>query len=145
MGHVALRGLQGIQFEIVFLNLLLDVRGEVAGPFGPLDGRFAIGLAVNACGILHCPVAPLTGLDDGIAPPTIVRAAILLHEDALRSHLYGLTNHDDLPPFSTRFFERVKIIELFKFMKRHKKKRATRISVTRFGKNQPRPQINLII
>ena len=99
MADIPLRGLQRIQFEVVFLNFLFDVGGEIAGPFRPFDGRFTIGFAVNTCCVFHRTVTPPAGLHDGIASPTVIGAAVLLHEDTFSSNLNGLTNYGDLPPF----------------------------------------------
>jgi hypothetical protein len=57
--------------------------GKITGSFGPLDRRLTIGLAISSRRELHHPVTPFAGLDDGIAFPTVVGTAVLLHEDTL--------------------------------------------------------------
>jgi hypothetical protein len=76
------------------------VSGEIAGPFSPFNRRLTIGLAIGPYFISHHPVTSFAGLDDGIASPTVIGTAVLLHEDALCSYLDSLTNHGNLPPFS---------------------------------------------
>jgi hypothetical protein len=95
----ALGSFQGVQFEGVFLDLFLDVRGEIAGSFGPFDRGLAVSLAKNARGVLRRTIAPLTGFHNGVTSPTVVGAAALLHEDALRSRFVGLALHGNRPPF----------------------------------------------
>jgi hypothetical protein len=80
------------------------VSGEIAGSFCPFDRRLTIGLAIGTYFVSYHPVTPFAGLDDGITSPTVIGTAVLLHEDALCSHLDALTNHDDLPPFSLNLF-----------------------------------------
>jgi hypothetical protein len=80
------------------------VGGEIARPLCPFDRRFTIGLAIGTCLISHHAVTTLTGLHDGIASPTVVGTAILLHEDAFRSYLNSLTNHDNQPPLFMDLF-----------------------------------------
>jgi hypothetical protein len=76
------------------------VSGEIAGSLGPFNSRFTIGFAIGTSFISHHSVTPLTRLYDGIASPTVVRTAILLHENTFCSYFNGLTDHDTLPPFS---------------------------------------------
>jgi len=76
------------------------VRSEIARTLGPLDRGLTVGLAVGTRLKFHYSVTPLAGLHNGIARPTVVGTAALLHKDALCSYLYSLTNHGDLPPFS---------------------------------------------
>jgi hypothetical protein len=104
LAHVSLRGLQRVEFEVVLFNFFLDVSGEIAGSFCPFDGGLTIGLAIRPDFVSDHSVAPFAGLHDGIASPTVVGTAALFHEDAFCSHLYGLTNHGDLPPFSLDLF-----------------------------------------
>jgi hypothetical protein len=104
LAHISLRGLQRVQFEIILFNFLLDVSGEIAGPFCPLNRGLTIGLAIGTYFVSYHSVTPFAGLHDRITSPTVIGTAVLLHEDALCSHLDGLTNHDDLPPFSLNLF-----------------------------------------
>jgi len=104
LANISLRGLQRVQFEVIFFHFLLDVSGKVAGPFCPFDRGLTIGLAVGANFVTDHSVAPFAGFHDGITPPTIIGTARLLHEDTLCSHFDGLTNHGDLPPFSLSLF-----------------------------------------
>jgi hypothetical protein len=99
LAYVSLRGLQRVQFEVILFNFFFDVSGEIAGSLCPFNRRLTIRLAIRPYFVSHHSVAPSARLYDGIASPTIVGTAVLLHEDAFCSHLYGLTNHDDLPPF----------------------------------------------
>jgi hypothetical protein len=107
LGHISLGGLQRVQFESIFLHRPLDMGGKIAGSFCPFDAGFTIGLAIGTCGIFNHPIAPFAGLHDGIAPPTVVGTAILLHENTFCSYFYGLTNHGDLPPFSMNCYLRI--------------------------------------
>jgi hypothetical protein len=100
LAYVSLRGLQGVQFESIFFDFLLDMSGEITGTFCPFDRGLAIGLAIRPHFISNHPVTPLAGLHDGITSPTVIGTACLLHEDTFCSHFNGLTNHGDLPPFS---------------------------------------------
>ncbi len=100
LGHITLGSLQRIQLKGVLFDFLFDVSGKIAGSFGPLDGRLTIGLAVSTGRELHHSITPFAGLDDGIASPAIVGAAVLLHEDTLCPRLNRLTNHGNQPPFS---------------------------------------------
>jgi hypothetical protein len=104
LAHISLRGLQRVQFEIVFFNFLFDVSGEIAGSFCPFNRGLTIGLAIGTYFVSYHSVTPFAGLHDGITSPTIIGTAILLHEDTFCSHLDGLTNHGDLPPFSLNLF-----------------------------------------
>jgi hypothetical protein len=100
LAYISLRGLQRVQFEIIFLNFLLDVSGKVAGPFCPFDRGLTIGLAIGAYFVSDHSVTPFAGFHDGITSPTVIGTACLLHENTFCSYFYGLTNHGDLPPFS---------------------------------------------
>jgi hypothetical protein len=104
LAYISLRGLQRVQFEIIFFNFLLDVGGKVAGPFCPFDSGLTIGLAIGTYFVTYHSVTPLAGLHDGITSPTVIGTACFLHEDAFCSHFDGLTNHGDLPPFSLNLF-----------------------------------------
>ncbi len=123
MAYISLRGLQGVQLEIIFFDFLLDVRGKVARPFRPFYRRLTVGLAIGTDLVSHHSLTPVAGFHDGITSPTVVRAACLLHEDTFRSHFDGLTNHGDLPPFSLIFiFQLAEIAILFLFHQRAQKK-----------------------
>jgi hypothetical protein len=99
------------------------VSGEIARSLRPLNRGLTIGLAIRSNFESDHSVAPSARLHDGIASPTIVGTAILFHENAFCSHLYGLTNHDNLPPFSlSLFFQLIKIIEVYLFYKQAQKK-----------------------
>ncbi len=74
--------------------------GEVARSFCPFHRRLTISFAIGTGFVTHHSITPFARLYDGVTPPTVVRAAVLLHEDALRSHLNTLTNHGAQPPFS---------------------------------------------
>jgi len=100
LADASLRSLQRIQLEGILLHFLLDVGGKIARSLGPLDRRLTIGLAIRPGRVLHYPIAPLAGFDDGIAFSAVVGTAVLLHEDTLRSRLDRLTNHGNQPPFS---------------------------------------------
>jgi hypothetical protein len=90
------------------------VSGKIAGPFCPFNRGLTIGLAIGPHFESHYPVTPFAGLDDGIASPTVIGTAVLLHEDALCSYLDSLTNHGDLPPFSLNlFFQLDEIIAVY--------------------------------
>jgi hypothetical protein len=104
LAYISLRGLQRVQFEMIFFNFLLDVSGKVAGPFCPFDRGLTIGLAIGTCFVSDHSVTPFAGFHDGITSPTIIGTACLLHEDTLCSRFDGLTNHGDLPPFSLSLF-----------------------------------------
>jgi hypothetical protein len=75
------------------------VGGEIAVPFCPFNAGLRIGLTIGTYFIGHHSITPFAGLHDGITSPTVVGTAILLHEDTFCSHLDGLTNHGNLPPF----------------------------------------------
>jgi hypothetical protein len=98
------------------------MRGEVAGSLCPFDGRFTIGLTIRPCCVLHHSVASFAGLHDGITSPTVVGTAALLHKDTFCSYLDGLTNHGDLPPFTMNFLNLMKMIEIYYFFNKYKKK-----------------------
>jgi hypothetical protein len=105
------------------------VSGEIAGALCPFDGGLAIGLAIRPGRVLHDSVTSLAGLDDRIASPAIVGAAVLLHKDALCSRLNRLANHDNLPPFFRLFlFNLVEMITFSAFFQPLQKKRVTRKS-----------------
>jgi hypothetical protein len=76
------------------------VSGEIAGSLCPFDGGLTIGLTIGTRFEYHHSITPFAGLHDGITSPTVVGTAVLLHEDTFCSHLNGLTNHGNLPPFS---------------------------------------------
>ena len=99
LAHISLRGLQRVQFEIVFFNFLFDVSCKIAGTFCPFYRGLTIGLAIGTHFISGHSVTPFAGLHDGITSPTVIGTACLLHEDAFCSHFDSLTNHGDLPPF----------------------------------------------
>jgi hypothetical protein len=99
LGDIALGSLQWVQFEVIFFNFLFEMSGEIAGPLCPFDRGLTIGLAIRTCFIGHHSVTPLARLHDGIASPTVVGTAILLHEDTFCSYFDGLTNHGNQPPF----------------------------------------------
>ena len=122
MAHISLGSLQRVQFEVVLFDFLLDVSGEIAGSFCPFDRGLTIGLAIRSYFVSYHPVAPFARLHDGIASPTVVGTAVLLHEDTFCSHFYGLTNHGDLPPFSLNFFKLAEITEVYSFHKWAQKK-----------------------
>jgi hypothetical protein len=118
LAYISLRGLQRVQFEIIFFNFLLDVSGKVAGPFCPFDRGLTIGLAIGTYFVSYHSVTSFAGFHDGIASPTIIGTACLLHEDTFCSHFDGLTNHGDLPPFSLNLF--FKVVEIIKVCLFHK-------------------------
>jgi len=80
------------------------VGGEIASSLCPFDRRLTIGLTIGTHLISHHTVTSLAGFHDGIAPPTVVGTAILLHEDAFRSYLDSLTNHGNQPPLFMDLF-----------------------------------------
>lgn len=91
---IPLGGLQGIKlFDGVVSLFFLNMGGEVAGAADPLDARFAVAIAIGACGILYDTAATLALLHHGMTLPAIVGAPLFPHEDALRPRLYRLTNH----------------------------------------------------
>jgi hypothetical protein len=100
LGHASFRGFQRVQFERIFFDFFLDVGGEIAGTFRPLDGGLTIGFAIASSSIFHCSITSFARLHDGITSPTVVGTAVLLHEHTFCSHLNCLTNHDQLPPFT---------------------------------------------
>jgi hypothetical protein len=104
LAYISLRGLQRVQFEIIFFNFFLYVSGKVAGPFCPFDRGLTIGLAIGTYFVSDYSITPFAGFHDGITSPTIIGTACLLHKDAFCSHFDGLTNHGDLPPFSLSLF-----------------------------------------
>jgi len=99
LGDVTFGSLQRVQFEVIFLNFLLDVSGEIAGSLCPFDRGLTIGLAIGTCFIGHHSITRFAGLHDGITSPTVIGTAVLLHEDTFCSHFDGLTNHGNQPPF----------------------------------------------
>ncbi len=107
--------------------------GEIAGSFCPFDRRLTIGLAIGTYFVSYHPVTPFAGLDDGITSPTVIGTAVLLHEDALCSHLDCLTNHDQLPPFTTIYFPELTGMIGFLDLRIGYKKKSYQLSVTRFG------------
>jgi hypothetical protein len=135
LGNISLRSFERVQFEGVLFYLFLHVGGEIAGPLCPFDRRLAIGLAVGTRLISHHTVTSLAGFHDGIASPAVVGTAILLHEDAFRSYLDSLTNHDNQPPFFMDLFCNLLKLLIITISKKGIKKRATE-KVTHFGKNQ---------
>jgi hypothetical protein len=111
------------------------VRGKIAGSLCPFDRRLTIGLAVGTRLISHHTVTSLAGFHGGIASPTVVGTAILLHEDAFRSYFDSLTNHGNQPPlFMDLFSNQLKLLTIT-ISEKGIKKRATE-KVTHFGKNQ---------
>jgi hypothetical protein len=82
------------------------VSGKIAGSLCPFDRWFTIGLTIGTRLKGYHSVTPFAGLDDGITSPTVIGTAVLLHEDALCSHLDSLTNHGDFPPFSMFIFSK---------------------------------------
>jgi hypothetical protein len=104
LAYISLRGFQRVQFESIFFDFLLDMSGEIARTFCPFYRGLAIGLAIGPYFIINHSVTPFAGLHDGITSPTVIGTACLLHEDTFCSHLDGLTNHGDLPPFSLSLF-----------------------------------------
>ena len=99
--------------------------GKIAGSLCPFDGRLTIGLTIGTRFVYHHSITPFAGLHGGITSPTVVGTAVLLHEDALRSHFCSLTNHGDLSPFSMDYVSKLKAIEMisvFFFANGHKKK-----------------------
>jgi hypothetical protein len=109
------------------------VSGEVAGSLCPFCSGLTVGLTIGTCFVGHHTVTPFARLHDGIAPPTVIGTAILLHEDAFCSYFDGLTDHGNQPPFYDLFFSKIiEIIQVCFSMKKHKKK-SYRIPVTHFG------------
>jgi hypothetical protein len=104
LANASFGSLQRVQFEVIFLNFLLDVCGKIAGPFCPLGRGLAIGLAIRTGLKFRHAIAPFAGLYDGITSPTVIGTAVLLHEDTFCSCLDGLTNHGYLPPFFLDLF-----------------------------------------
>jgi len=104
LGNISLRSLQRVQFEGILFYLFLHVGGEIARSLCPFDRGLTIGLAVGTRFISHHTITTLTGFHDGIASPTVVGTAILLHEDAFRSYLNSLTNHGNQPPLFMDLF-----------------------------------------
>jgi hypothetical protein len=104
LAEISLGSLQRVQFKVVFFHFFFDVSGEIAGPFCPFDGGLTIRLTIGTCFVCYHSITPFAGLHDGITSPTVVGTAALLHEDTFCSHLDGLTNHGDLPPFSMDLF-----------------------------------------
>jgi hypothetical protein len=99
LGDISLRSLERVQFEGILFYLFLHVGGEIARSLCPFDRGLAIGFAVGTRLISHHTITTLAGFHDGIASPTVVGTAVLLHEDAFRSYLNSLTNHGNQPPF----------------------------------------------
>jgi hypothetical protein len=98
LGNISFRSLERVQFEGILFYLFLHVGGEIASSLCPFDRRLTIGLTIGTHLISHPPVTSLAGFHDGIASPTVVGTAILLHEDAFRSYFDSLTNHGNQPP-----------------------------------------------
>jgi len=111
------------------------VGGEIAGSLCPFDRRLTIGLTIGTRLISHHTVTSLAGFHDGIASPTVVGTAILLHKNAFRSWFNSLTNHDNQPPFFMDLFSNFLKLLPITISKKDIKKRATE-KVTHFGKNQ---------
>jgi hypothetical protein len=123
LGNISLRSLERVQFEGILFYLFLHVGGEIAGSLCPFDRRLTIGLAVGTRLISHHTVTSLAGFHGGIASPTVVGTAVLLHEDAFRSYFDSLTNHGNQPPlFMDSFCNRLKLLTNYNFRKGHKKK-----------------------
>jgi hypothetical protein len=80
------------------------VGGEIASSLCPFDRRLAIGLTIGTQLKSHHTVTSLADFHDGIASPTVVGTAILLHEDAFRSYFDSLTNHGNQPPLLMDLF-----------------------------------------
>lgn len=99
LGHISLGSLQGVQLEVLFLDLFLHVGREVAGSLCPFQSGFAVGLAKRTRGVLDDAVASDTLIDDRIALAAVVGTTALLHEDALGPRLHRLALHGSLPPF----------------------------------------------
>jgi hypothetical protein len=110
---------------MIFFHFFFDVRGKIAGPFCPLDGRLTIGLAIWPGWVFHHSITSFAGLHDGIASPTVVGTAILLHEDTFCSYLDSLTNHGNHPLFTMNFFKSYWINWNLLFLKFAQKKRVT--------------------
>jgi hypothetical protein len=104
LGNISFRSLERVQFEGILFYLFLHVGGKIAGSLCPFDRRLTIGLTIGTRLISHHTVTSLAGFHDGIASPTVVGTAILLHEDAFRSYLDSLTNHGNQPPFFMDLF-----------------------------------------
>jgi hypothetical protein len=104
LGNISFRSLERVQFEGILFYLFLHVGGKIAGSLCPFDRRLTIGLTIGTGLISHHTVTSLAGFHDGIASPTVVGTAILLHEDAFRSYLDSLTNHGNQPPFFMDLF-----------------------------------------
>jgi len=91
---IALGGLQRIKLFYVVVRLyFFDMGGKVAGASDPLQPRFAVAIAIGACGILNDTVTALALLYHRMTLPAVVRTTLFPHEDALRPCLYRLTNH----------------------------------------------------
>jgi len=97
--HIPLGSLQRVQLEVIFLHFLFHVGGKVAGSLCPFHRRLTIGLTVGTSLVVRYSITPFAGLYDGIASPTVVGTAALLHEDTFRSYFNSLTNHGTQPPF----------------------------------------------
>jgi hypothetical protein len=135
LGNVSLRSLKRVQFEGILFYLFLHVGSKIAGSLCPFDRRLTIGLTIGTRLISRHTITSLAGFHDGIASPTVVGTAILLHEDAFRSYFDSLTNHGTQPPFIMNLFSKHLKLLTIKTSKKSIKKRATR-KVTHFGKNQ---------
>jgi hypothetical protein len=135
LGNISLRSLERVQFEGILFHLFLHVGGEITSSLCPFDRRLTIGLTIGTRLISHHAVTSLAGFHDGIASPTVVGTAILLHEDAFRSYFDSLTNHDNQPPFFIDLFSNLLQLLSITIFKKDIKKRAT-LKVTHFGKNQ---------
>jgi len=66
---------------------------QVAGATDPFQSRFAVAIAIEACGIFNDTVAPFALLNYRMTRSSVVGATIFPHEDALLPCLYSLTNH----------------------------------------------------
>ena len=133
LGHISLGSLQGVQLEVLFLDLFLHVGREVAGSFRPFHSGFAVGLAKRTRGVLDDAVASDALIDDGIALPAVVGTTALLHEDAFGPRLHRLALHGSLPPFLTRLSIFVSRLRGFPRLLADTKKRATKKPQGLFG------------
>jgi hypothetical protein len=104
LSDISLRSLQRVQFEGILFYLFLHMGGEITGSLCPFDRWLTIGLTIGTRLIRHHTVTSLAGFHDGIASPTVVGTAILLHEDAFCPYLDSLTNHGIQPPFLMDLF-----------------------------------------
>ena len=97
---ISLGGLQRVQFKVILFHFLFDVSSKIAGSLCPFDGGLTIGLTIGTRFVCHHTITPSAGFHGGITSPTVVGTAVLPHEDTFCSHLDGLTNHGNQPPFS---------------------------------------------